>query len=223
MLAVYTFGLLLQRWLAPRDPARVAPGVLPVLFVHGILCNAGVWHRQLRALRGVDNLFTLNLTPPLASMESFAGQLARRAEEVCRSAGTDRLVIVAHSMGGLVARAWIARHGGAARTARLVTLGSPHQGSLLARRVPARWAVEMVCGCPWLEQLAADGALVGSVPTTSIYSLHDEFVRPQESSRLKNARNVALEHLGHLELLAAPRVHVLVEAEIAAARGERPS
>jgi triacylglycerol esterase/lipase EstA (alpha/beta hydrolase family) len=225
LLDIYTLGLLAHRWLAPRDPARIAPGVLPVVFVHGILCNAGVWHRMLAALerQGMTNLFTLSLAPPLASMDRFARQLAARVEEACRAAGTERAIIVAHSMGGLVARCWIARLGGAARAERLVTLGSPHHGSLLARGFPARWAGEMLCGCEWLEQLAADGSRARGVPVTSIYSRADEFVAPQESSRLEGARNVALERLGHLELLRSEEVRRLVLAEIASARGARLS
>ncbi|HEY6824785.1 MAG TPA: alpha/beta fold hydrolase, partial [Steroidobacteraceae bacterium] len=110
LLDLHTRGLLMQRWLAPRDPARTAPGVPPVLFVHGILCNGGVWHRCLAALerRGVQNLFTLNLEPPLASVDCFAQQLVRRVEEVCRATGAQRAIIVGHSLGGLVARACIA-------------------------------------------------------------------------------------------------------------------
>jgi len=220
LLVIYTLGLLAQRRLAPRDPVRMARGVLPVVFVHGILCNAGVWHRMLAALarQGTANLFTLNLTPPLASMDRFARQLAERVEEACRATGTERAIIVGHSMGGLVARAWIARLGGAARAARLVTLGSPHRGSLLARGFPARWAREMLCGSEWLARLAGE-----TVPITSIYSRADEFVAPQESARLEGARNVALERLGHLGLLRSEEVLRLVAAEIASARGGRLS
>jgi triacylglycerol esterase/lipase EstA (alpha/beta hydrolase family) len=225
LLDVYTFGLLAQRWVAPHEPARVARGVLPVVFIHGILCNAGVWHRMLAALerRGAANLFTLNLTPPLASMDHFARQLAERVDEACRAAGTQKAVIVAHSMGGLVARAWMARLGGAARAARLVTLGSPHYGSLLARRFPAHWAREMHCGSEWLKQLAAQGAPATGIPITSIYSRADEFIAPQESARLEGAHNIALQDLGHLQLLRSAEVQRLVADEIAAARGGRLS
>ena len=225
LLDVYTFGLLARRWVAPPEPARVAPGVVPVVFIHGILCNAGVWHRILAALerRGAVNLFTLDLTPPLASMDHFAGQLAERVDEACRAAGTQKAVIVGHSMGGLVARAWMARLGGAARAARLVTLGSPHHGSLLARRFPARWAAELLCGSSWLQQLAAQGAAAAGIHITSIYSRADEFIAPQESARLEGAHNIALQALGHLELLRSAEVLRLVADEIAAARGGRLS
>jgi pimeloyl-ACP methyl ester carboxylesterase len=223
LLFIYTWGLLAQRWLAPRDPARVLPGVLPVLFVHGIYCNAGVWHRQLRALRGLDNLFTVNLEPPLAGLDHFAQQLDQRLQEICRATGSARAILVAHSMGGMVARAHLARLKGGERIARLVTLGSPHHGSRILPGAPGRCAGEMRWGCGWLAQLAEDEARCLPVPLTSIYSDADEFVAPQDSARLPGANNIRLEGKGHLELLASPEVHRLVAAEIAAARGARPS
>jgi pimeloyl-ACP methyl ester carboxylesterase len=223
LLAIYTWGLLARRWLAPRDPARVVPGVLPVLFVHGIYSNAGVWHRQLRALRGVDNLFTVNLEPPLAGLDHFAQQLGERVEEICRATGSVQVIVVAHSMGGMAARAYVARLKGGGRIARLVTLGSPHHGSRILPGAPGRCAGEMRWGCGWLEQLAKDEAGCAPVPVTSIYSGDDEFVAPQDSARLPGANNIRLEGKGHVELLASPEVHRLVAGEIAAARGERPS
>jgi pimeloyl-ACP methyl ester carboxylesterase len=218
LLVVYTWGLLAQRWLAPRDPAKVVPGVLPVLFVHGIYCNAGVWHRQLAALRGVENLFTLNLEPPIAGLDTFARQLEKRIEEVCRAAGCAQAMIVAHSMGGLVARCYAARLGGAARIARLVTVGSPHQGTRVAPWGLGRCAAEMRCGGEWLGGLAGEEAARPAPSLTSIYSSDDEFIAPHDSPRLPGAKNICLEGKGHLELLAAPEVHRLVAAEIAAAR-----
>jgi pimeloyl-ACP methyl ester carboxylesterase len=223
-LALFTWGQPLQRWLAPPQPARVEPGVLPVLFVHGIYCNAGIWHRQLAFLRrrGVPNLFTLNLEPPFAGIDRFAQRLSARAEEVCRIAATRQLIVVAHSMGGLVARAWIARLGGAQRVARLVTIGSPHHGSERVRHAPGRCAADMLPGGEWLAGLQADEKRAPRVPTVSIFSLADELVVPAQSGYLEAARNIPIEHVGHIEMLMSPQIHRIVEAEIAASRSERP-
>ncbi len=40
-----------------------------------------------------------------------------------------RIVVIAHSMGGLVARCWLGPLGGAGRGAALITLGTPHRGA----------------------------------------------------------------------------------------------
>jgi triacylglycerol esterase/lipase EstA (alpha/beta hydrolase family) len=221
----FLFAQALQPWLAPRDPARIEPGAMPVLFVHGIYCNAGVWYRQLAHLRraAVPNLFCLNLEPPLASIDRFAEQLAQRVDEVCRASGASKVILVAHSMGGLVARAWLARLGGSARTVRLVTLGSPHRGSRLARLAPGRCAAEMAPGSRWLAQLQADEVKMPSVPVTCVASWHDSLVAPQDSALLPGASSLTLERLGHLQLLVDPGVHRRVAEEIAAARSESPS
>src|SRR6185437_4450276 len=96
-------------------------------------CNAGVWVRLARYLRerGVDGLYSLSYGPPLASIETFAEQLARKIEHIVAATKAQRVMIVAHSMGGLVVRAYLRGHG-SARIARIVTIGSPHHGSMLA-------------------------------------------------------------------------------------------
>jgi pimeloyl-ACP methyl ester carboxylesterase len=52
-----------------------------------------------------------------------------------------RIVFVCHSMGGLVARWYIEREGGAERTRKLVTLGTPYRGA-------AKALVQLVNGVP---------------------------------------------------------------------------
>lgn len=224
-LRLFVLGPVLQAWLAPRDPDRTVHGATPVLFVHGLYCNAGVWHSQLAHLReaGAANLFCLNLGPPFASINRFAHQLDERVDEVMRACGTSKVILVAHSLGGLAARAWCARLGGSARLARLVTIGSPHHGSRLAQLVPGTCAAEMVPGSEWLLQLEADERHAPALPATCILSRHDSMVAPQDSALLAGASVLALERLGHFELLLDPAVHSRVAAEIAAARSECPS
>jgi pimeloyl-ACP methyl ester carboxylesterase len=224
-LRLFVFGPVLQPWLAPRDPERTVQGVTPVLFVHGLYCNAGVWHSQLAQLRrnGVVNLFCINLGPPLASIDRFARQLDERVGEVLRACGTSKVILVAHSLGGLAARAWCARLGGSSRLARLVTIGSPHHGSRLAQLVPGTCAAEMVPGSEWLLRLEADERRAPALPAACILSRHDSMVAPQDSALLAGASVVALDRLGHFDLLLDPAVLRRVAAEIGAARSGSPS
>jgi pimeloyl-ACP methyl ester carboxylesterase len=224
-LRLFVLGPVLQPWLAPRNPDRTVQGVTPVLFVHGLYCNAGVWHSQLAHLRqaGAANLFCVNLGPPLASIDRFALQLDERVGEVLRACGTSKVILVVHSLGGLAARAWCARLGGRSRLARLVTIGSPHHGSRLAQLVPGTCAAEMVPGSEWLLRLEADERLAPALPATCILSRHDSMVAPQVSASLAGASALALERLGHFELLLDPAVLRRVAAEIAAARSGSPS
>lgn len=225
LLRAFVVGQLLQPWVAPARPREIFRGITPVLFVHGIYCNAGIWHRMLARLchEGVPNLFCLNLAPPLAGIDRFAQQLARRVDEACQACGTPQAILVAHSMGGLVARAWCARLNGHPRLARLVTIGSPHRGSRLARLVPGRCAAEMVAGSQWLSRLEADEAQARTLPLTCIFSWHDNLVAPQDSASFAESRTLAFERLGHLQLLLDAAVHRRIAGEIADARSGSPS
>ena len=224
-MRIYVVDQLLQPWVVPANPRRIVRGEIPVLFVHGIYCNAGIWRQQIAHLRkdGIVNLFSLNLTPPGASIDHFADLLARRAAEVCRACDVPMVIIVAHSMGGLVARAWYARLRGHLQAARIVTIGTPHRGSQLARAAAGRCAAEMIPGGEWLARLEADETRAPGTPSLCIFSWHDSLVAPQDSAQLPGVDALALERLGHLQLLLDPAVHRKVAAEIAAARSESPS
>ena len=58
-------------------------------------------------------------------------RLERAIEQIVEQTGQPRVSLVCHSMGGLVARCYIAGSG-ANRVDRLVTIGSPHGGSVFA-------------------------------------------------------------------------------------------
>jgi triacylglycerol esterase/lipase EstA (alpha/beta hydrolase family) len=204
-----------------RDPPP-APARHPVLLLHGVLCNAGVWHPMARylAARGIGPLYALSYGPPLASIESFAGQAAAKIDAILAATGAMPVAVVAHSMGGLVARAYLRGWGGA-KVRRVITLGTPHQGSVLAHVFPGRSLAEMRPGNRWLEELGRATA-GGGPPIVSLWSWHDSMVAPQASSVLERAENVALMGIGHNALLADPAVFERVAAEIERAREDRP-
>ena len=104
-----------------RSCGRSPPGALPVLLVHGYLCNRGLWWWLRRGLRARHfEVATINLEPPFASIDHFVGQLRARIEALVAETGAPKVVLVTHSMGGLVARAYLQHHG-AARVGKLVT------------------------------------------------------------------------------------------------------
>jgi triacylglycerol esterase/lipase EstA (alpha/beta hydrolase family) len=147
--------------------------------------------------------------------------LAELIGTIRRDTGAARVVLVAHSMGGLVARAYLRRYGGA-QVRRLITIGSPHHGSELARTMFGQSLSEMRPASPWLADLNRDGAYVGDVPVTSLWSWHDSMVAPQDSSRLEGADNIVLSGIAHNALLTDPAVWERVADEIERA-GEAPT
>jgi predicted alpha/beta hydrolase family esterase len=202
-----------------RDTLAEAPrGGLPVLFIHGYSCNAAYWQPMIAALRatGHESLHTLTLNPINCSIDRFVPQVAARVEAICAATGASKVILVGHSMGGLVARAY-ARRGGADRVDRILTLGSPHHGTVHARLGFGRNAIEMRRGSAWLAQL---NSAPDPVPVCSIWSTHDNIVAPQDTAALPHAENVILCGVGHLEMTCAPVIQRMVGERIARARAQ---
>lgn len=215
LTALYAVYHPFEKWFVRRPQPAAARGNLPVILIHGIYCNAASWWWMRRRLAAdVPNpIYTLDVEPPWGSIDGFAAQLARCIERVCAETGARQVMLVGHSMGGIVSRACLALPGMVPRVARLVTIGSPHHGSRHARLGFGADARELVCGSGWMQRLN-DNPASTAVPMVAIYSRHDNFVAPQESCVLPAARMVPLDGIGHLSMLFSRKVAEAVVEEI---------
>lgn len=199
-LLIFVFILPFERLWMGRD--RMRPCSRPLLLVHGYSCSRGVWWLARRRLEQAGHtVATVSLAPPYTNIGKLVPQLGERIETVCQATGADRVVLVAHSMGGLVCRSYLARHG-SDRVERLITISSPHSGSELARLGIGKNAREMEPGSLWLKDLGQAGL---PVPAVAIRTPHDNFVMPQDNQRLPGASDVELAGIGHLAVLFARR------------------
>ncbi len=213
-ILVYNFYQPFEPLLAGEERLQpLASPRLPVLLLHGYVCNRGFMLPLRNFLRAQGiTAYTHNLEPIYADIGSYAEALARRIDEICAASGAEKLIIVAHSMGGLAARAYLRRHG-ARRVAKLVTLGTPHCGTELARFAAGKNARQMEPGNAWLEQLNSTAL---AVPTLSIFSYQDEIVAPQISGALAGADCSGISGGGHVGLPFSRRVRALLLAALAA-------
>ena len=183
----------------------------PILLVHGMVDNRSIFTVLRRGLRrrGFGRVATMNYGPIVGDVRRVAGDLAAAVEELCAETGYERVHVVGHSMGGLIARYYVQRLGGDERVHTLVTLGTPHHGTWHAYLLPTRLVRQLRPGSELLEELDA--------PTpdcrtrhVSIYSDLDQMVVPQHSGRLHHpdlhARNVLVRGVGHMSLPIDPRV-----------------
>ena len=198
-------------WMGSEAPSLQPRGARPIIvLVHGYLCNRGFWWWLRRHLqRSGATVATITLEPPFGDIEAFADQLEHRLRMLPAS-GQTPVVLVGHSMGGLVARAYLRRHG-PGRVAKLITLGSPHHGTQSARIGPGTDARQMEPDSLWLATLNKAERL--PVPTLCLWSTHDGVVLPPSSGRLKGAAEEVVPALGHLSMAFSPRVLAVLERE----------
>ena len=194
----------------------------PVLLIHGIVCNHGVWNGWPARLEasGFGPVRAMDLEPPLADIDSHATLVARELRVLFEAGGGNPVHIIAHSMGGLVARAAL-RRVGPAIIGRIVTIATPHHGTQLARLFRRRRLLQQMCPeSAWLNQLNLEQATGAGVPITSIYSLEDNIIVPAESAVLPHACSVELRGIGHVGVLSSRKA---LDTALAALNGGRPS
>jgi len=219
MLALeYRASMVMTSWLMARASAatRIYPdsGQVPVLLLHGYGANSGYWTHLTPLLDAARiSHATVDLEPVAASIDDYAPLVERHVQALLAATGASQVAIVTHSMGGLVARAWM-RVVGHARAARVVTLGTPHHGTAMARFGIGINAFQMRPGSDWLRALNASEDAATRALITSIFTHHDNIVAPQTSSMLAGARNVELGGVGHVALGRDRRVLAEIMREL---------
>jgi pimeloyl-ACP methyl ester carboxylesterase len=100
-----------------------------VVFQHGIFSDAGTWARMDPWLSG-QFYFNTKLVPSLSSTSRLYDQATDLIGRIAAT-GQNNFVLVGHSQGGLISRSAAQRRTDLVRG--VVTIGTPHQGALLAR------------------------------------------------------------------------------------------
>lgn len=134
--------------------------------------------------------------------------------------------VVGFSAGGVVARLWDAEDGGARKADRIITLGSPLNGT----RIAAAGNAADPAACPVACQELVPGSTLLSqlrkIPLTrkpgwlSLWTQDDQVVRPPTSARLAGALNVPLQAvcpnavIAHGQLPTDPLVIGIVLSEL---------
>jgi Alpha/beta hydrolase family len=183
--------------LLPADALRGRRGVV---FIHGFFCNRGIWTPWLKRLRGSGHAFeAVNLEPVLGSIDDYAPQIEQAVLRVTAASGLPPM-IVCHSMGGLAVRAWLKLHRGDPRVHRVVTIGTPHRGTWLARFGHGDNARQMRLLSDWHGQLDVDMPPDRHTRFTCWYSNCDNIVFPTSTATLPGADNRLVRGAAHVQL-----------------------
>lgn len=207
-----------------------SPPRTPVLLVPGAFGQDFVYWNVMRRFFERDGHAVHTCTFPLLTLSDLrasATALREKVEDVKAAEGVDEVSLVAHSMGGLIARYYAKFLGGGESVSHLVCLGVPHRGTWTGATFPLlRGTRQILPGSPFLNALN-DPATPERLAVTNVYSTTDFIVLPQSSARLDPAwypngvnRNALL--AGHWGMLISPRVYRwMFEAVSGPGGGER--
>ncbi len=191
-----------------------------VVFVHGYFGSGGAFHPM------ASHLASLGLAPRQMQYNylpagSVAEHAERLAEKIHRAHPDGPVCLVSHSLGGLISRYYAQVLGG--RVDALVTIGTPHRGTSLARGWPMQLTRELSPNSQLLRTLAATRARLAGTKLTSVIAVQDALV-PCHSASLDGARSVYVDGVGHHGVLfhrhAWAAVRDGITLEPFAARGE---
>lgn len=225
-LALYPLGLVAERVrlhvdrysLAGLPPVQrgllignVEAAGTPILLVHGMIDNRSIFSLLGRGLRrrGFGRVCTMNYSPLTYDIRAAATALGERVERIVTETGHERIHLIGHSLGGIIARYYVQRLGGDERVHTLVTLGSPHSGTQMARLLPYRVGRQLRPGSDLMAELAgpAGGCRARFL---AFWSDLDQMIVPKGNARLDHpdltTRNVFVPRVGHLSLPIHPEV-----------------
>ena len=197
-----------QRGLVVGD---VEAAGTPIVLIHGIVDNRSVFALLRRGLRrrGFGRVVNVNYSSINGDIRLLADRLGDLVEQVCEETGYERVHVVGHSLGGLVARYYVQRLGGDTRVHTLVTLGSPHEGTLPAYALPYPLVRQLRPGSDVVRELAepAPGCRTRFV---AVWSDLDQMIVPKRAAKVTHpdlsARNVFVRGVGHMSLPVDGRV-----------------
>lgn len=197
-----------QRGLLLND---VEAAGTPILLLHGLIDNRSVFALLRRGLlrRGFGRVVTMNYSPLTSDIRSAARQLGRQVEQLCEETGYERVHVVGHSLGGVIARYYVQCLGGDTRVHTLATLGSPHAGTSAARLLPTPLVRQLRPGSGLMRELSAPAPSCRT-RFLAVWSDLDHLMIPKRAARIDHpdldARNVLRRRVGHMSLPIDPTV-----------------
>jgi triacylglycerol esterase/lipase EstA (alpha/beta hydrolase family) len=132
------------------DPGTIVLGAVPpnagnkpvLVFLHGYTGNADTWF-------GDNDMYTrayndgyrtaYAVVYPDRSMWDNGSLFSQQLSLICSHYGVSKVVVVAHSKGGIDTDAAINHYGAGSKVNRVITLGSPHFGTPLADLAQSGW------------------------------------------------------------------------------------
>ena len=213
--------LLRQPWttglpsIQDAMPSAATPERVPVVLVHGYMCNHRTWDTVIPALRAQGHtVLAVNLEPIFTSIDNYAPSIETAVTKLCQHTGASKVALVGHSMGGVAIRAWMRKHG-TERVARVITLGSPHAGTQGDPLPLTPNSTQMVLNSDWLRTLSADENDATRALIRVALTPQDNIVYPQRAQVLPGVPATVFEGIGHMQLCLEPQPVEWVCAQLA--------
>lgn len=200
--------LMRQPWTTATPsylPATGSSARIPVVLVHGYLCNYRTWDTLANALRAQGHpVVAVNLEHLFTSIDRYVPIVDAAVTTLRQQTGAKQVALVGHSMGGLAIRAWMRTHG-TQQVARVITLGTPHAGTRADPLPLTPNSRQMVWNSDWLQALSASETDTTRALLRIGIAAQDNIVYPQRAQVLPGVAATVFEGMGHMQLCLEPQ------------------
>ena len=172
----FPFDVVRRRWsqALPDGADRV------VLLLPGYMETDALFWRLRRHLRAAGLPYVTARYPLVGDPYLAARRVAAQAEQLAADHGLTRVDLVGHSMGGLIGR-YVAENLACPAIGRVVSIASPHAGTLFGPLGVGVAARQLRRGAPFVSELADPP---DHLALTNLCAPCDNIVAPRESAQL---------------------------------------
>ncbi|KGF97539.1 lipase [Prochlorococcus marinus str. MIT 9302] len=177
----------------------------PIILIHGLWNTSSIFSFITSKLDDIGIEYfapTLNHSLGMTSIIDLTNILN---ELILEKYGLEKEIdILGFSMGGIIARYWLQKFNGNTRTRRLISIGSPHKGTLMAQLVPKfpfRGISEMKINSQFLKELAKNDCFLDGIECISFFTYWDLMVFPSWWTNLNIGEKIPVKVYKHRNLV----------------------
>ena len=178
----------------------------PIILIHGLWNTSSIFSSITSKLDEIGIEYfapTLNHSYGITSIIDLSNILN---ELILEKYGLEKEIdILGFSMGGIIGRYWLQKFNGYKRTRRLISIGSPHKGTLMAQLVPKypfRGISEMKINSKFLRELAKNDFFLDGIECISFFTYWDLMVFPGWWTNLNLGKKISVKVFKHRNLVS---------------------
>ncbi len=177
----------------------------PIILIHGLWNTSSIFSSITPKL---DNIGIEYFAPTLEhsyGMTSILDLTNKLNELILEKYGLEKEIdILGFSMGGIIGRHWLQKFNGYKRTRRLISIGSPHRGTLMAQLIPKypfKGISEMKINSKFLRELANNDFFLDDIECINFFTYWDLMVFPGWWTNLNFGKKISVKVYKHRNLV----------------------
>ena len=177
----------------------------PIILIHGLWNNSSIFSHITSKLDEIGIEYfapTLNHSYGMTSIIDLTHILN---DLILEKYGLEKEIdILGFSMGGIIGRHWLQKFNGYKRTRRLISIGSPHKGTLMAQFIPKypfKGISEMKINSKFLRGLANNDVFLNDIECINFFTYWDLMVFPGWWTNLNFGKKIPVKVYKHRNLV----------------------